>query len=270
MSELVPQFDSDKFEALCKSNGFNGWYASQVMATFGYSDSKKFSKAINAAQRACLALEIDLHDNFERVRFEDGSEDFKLSRFAVYLTVMNGDPSIAEIAAAQAYFALIAEAVRQASDDPDKIDRVVLRKNITDQEKTLSGVVKKAEVENYAFFQNAGYRGMYNMTIAQLRKRRGLGERSPLDFMGKAELAANLFRITQTEERIRSKEIKGQAKLEATALDVGKKVRETMIETGGTAPENLPIMEDIKKSQSSLKKAKRELEKVDKKKNSKK
>jgi DNA-damage-inducible protein D len=117
-------------------------------------------------------------------------------------------------------------------------------------------------------FQNSGYRGLYNMNLREIRRHKGVPDgRSPLDFMGKTELAANLFRVTQTEEKIRGEGIRGQPALEHTAEDVGRRVRRTMIEISGKRPENLPPAEDIKQVHKKLKSSHREIKKLDKPKN---
>jgi DNA-damage-inducible protein D len=135
---------------------------------------------------------------------------------------------------------------------------------VSEREKALSGTASAHGVENYAYFQNAGYRGMYNMDFRQLVRRKGVPDgRSILDFMGKTELAANLFRITQTEEKIRNEDIRGQAPLQRAHEAVGREVRETMRRIGGTLPENLPLAADIKKVRSGLKRAGKEFAKLD-------
>lgn len=261
-------FDAANFEELGKVNGFRYWLARDFMGMLGYSDFTKFQKAIDRARAACIALEIDIDDNFVRVNDTGGEIDFKLSRFACYLTAMNGDPKQAEVAAAQVYFATIAEGLRRCMTDQEPVERIVTRKEIADREKNLAEVAWRAEVQNYAFFQNAGYVGMYNRSINDLRELRGIDkDRSPLDFMGKAELAANLFRITQTEEKIKNESIRGQKALEKAAKDAGKKVRDAMIEIGGVAPESLPTHPDIRTIKSGLKSGSKALKKIDKKKN---
>jgi len=113
-------------------------------------------------------------------------------------------------------------------------------------------------------FQNSGYRGMYNMDISNLKRFKGVpSDRTTLDFMGKEELAANLFRITQTEAKIRNERVRGQRPLEAAAHDVGRTVRNTMIRTSGSRPENLPIATDITVVKKSLKTAHKEFAKLD-------
>ena len=265
MSEFQLQFDGEDFESSARDNGFHYWRSSVLMKHLGYDQHKLFTKAIQDAMRACLALGIHTEDHFERITNEDGQYEYKLSRFACFMVAMNGDPRRPEVAGAQAYFAMIAEAVRAVSD-PEHVERVVLRKEVTDQEKTLSDAAFKAGVESYPQFQNAGYMGMYNMPIWELRQKRGIDSgRSPLDFMGKTELAANLFRITQTEEKIKAGGIVGQAALERTAKSAGERVREAMIEIGGTPPEEMLPAPDIQSSKKGIKQAHKALDKIDKK-----
>jgi DNA-damage-inducible protein D len=260
--------DQDNFERHAVDNGIVCWYASDLAEMLGYQSYATFSKAVNRAISACTALNIPVLENFQQVRRTVNGEvidDYKLSRFACYLVAMNASPSKPKVAAAQAYFATLAESFRQSFQEADGVERVLIRDEISEREKTLASVAKYAGVHSYAFFQSAGYRGMYNMTLAQLRARRSLPQnQSPLDYMGKTELAGNLFRITQTEEKIKNEGIKGQVKLEQTAHHVGAKVRRTMIELSGTPPEYLPVAEDIKEVRKGLKTTQREFKKIDK------
>jgi DNA-damage-inducible protein D len=194
--------------------------------------------------------------------------DYKLSRFACYLAAMNGDPKKPQVAQAQSYFVAWAEACRLFLEESDGVERVAIRGEISEHERTLSGTAKRAGVTDYALFQNSGYRGLYNMNLREIRRHKGVPDgRSPLDFMGKTELAANLFRVTQTEEKIRGEGIRGQPALERTAENVGRTVRRTMIEISGKRPENLPPAEDIKQVHKKLKSSHREIKKLDKPKN---
>jgi DNA-damage-inducible protein D len=177
---------------------------------------------------------------------------------------MNGDPKKPQVAQAQAYFVQWAEACRLYLEQAEGVERVAIRGEISEHERTLSGTAKAAGVVEYGLFQNAGYRGLYNMDLWQIRRRKGVPQgRSPLDFMGKTELAANLFRVTQTEEKIRAEKIRGQKPLERTAEGVGRKVRQTMIEISGKRPEELPPAEDIKEVHKKLKTSHREIRKLD-------
>lgn len=255
------------FEDFAIENGDRYWWASDLMRMLGYDSLASFRKAINRAINACAALNITIFENFIEVKREvDGKPevDFKLTRFACYLTAMNGDVRKPAVAAAQAYFVTMAEAFRQYIQEADGIERVIVRDEISDREKSLASVVKDAGIIQYAFFQNAGYRAMYNMNLAQLRALRSIpSDRSPLDFMGKTELAGNLFRITQTEEKIKNEQIRGQRRLEDAATFVGRKVRRTMIELSGKPPETLPKGEDIKEVRKGLKTTQREFKKID-------
>jgi DNA-damage-inducible protein D len=227
---------------------------------------KSFMNAINRAISTCNTLTIPIFDNFVQIR-KDGIEDFKLSRFACYLVVMNADVRKYAVANAQQYFAQLAGAVQNYWEEVEKIDRLAVREEISEREKSLTGVVKIAGVQNYAYFQNAGYRGLYNMNLAKLKLRRQIPEnRSLLDYMGKDELAANLFRITQTELKIKNENIQGQNRLEVAAENVGMKVRATMQEISGTKPENLPVKEDLKVIKKDLKVTSKKIKDIDKKK----
>jgi DNA-damage-inducible protein D len=235
------------------------------MDLLGYDTIQPILKAVNRAMAACAQLDIPIPENFEETKTATGGRDWKLSRFACYLTVMNADPKKKRVAEAQAYFITMAEAFRQYVQAAENVERVVIRADVSEREKALSATVHARGVEQFAFFQNAGYRGMYNLDLAQIRARKGVPkDRSPLDFMGKTELAANLFRITQTEERIRNEDIVGQKPLERAAEQVGKAVRRTMVEISGTPPEALPAAEDIKSVKRALKRTGKEYAKLDK------
>ena len=262
-------FDSNKqnFDDFGMENGIKFWYARQFMSMLGYEDFNSFKRAINRAMIACDALGISMENNFIQITREiEGKivHDYKLSRFACYMTAMNGDIKKPEVASAQAYFVTLAESMRLYIEQSQNVERVLIREDISEREKSLSSLVKNSGVQNYAYFQNAGYLGMYNMPLYRLKAVKGVPDSRPLlDFMGRQELAANLFRITQTEAKIKNENITGQTRLEKTAHDVGKKVRHTMIEISGTNPENLPIAEDIKEVKKELKQTHKKFLKMD-------
>jgi DNA-damage-inducible protein D len=163
------------------------------------------------------------------------------------------------------YFAAFAASVQEYINNQEDIDRVSLRTEISEHEKTLSSVAKRAGVQRYDYFQNSGYRGLYNMPIQDIRSLRGIPKSKPLfDYMGAEELGANIFRITQTEAKIKRESIQGQGPLEAAAEQVGKDVRDAIRSIGGTMPEDLPVAEDIKHIKSDLKKTSRQFSKTDK------
>jgi DNA-damage-inducible protein D len=266
----VSDSGQNEFEQIAKDNGEHYWYARDIMPLLGYDTFASFESAVNKAIRACTSLSIPLHDVINPIeRTIDGVDqrDYKLSRFGCYLVAVNGDVAKPEVAAAQAYFVALADAFRQQFQHTEGVERVLIRSDISERENSLKGVAHSAGVENFAYFQNAGYRGLYNMDIWRLRDIKGVpANRSPLDFMGKQEMAANLFRLTETEAKIKNESVKGQNRLELTAEEVGKAVRNTMMRLSSTRPELLPAAPDIKKVQSGLKKTRREFGKIDDKK----
>ena len=225
-------FDSDRpsFEDMGKPNGTTHWDEEVLMGSLGYEHRASFRKAVMRAKQACLSAGLQCEAHF--VLQDDGSHLF--TRFGCYLVAMNGSPSKPQVAAAQAYFATLAETFQTHLE--------------------LASTAKRHGVENYAFFQNKGYLGLYNMNLAKLCERKGIGPGAKLiNHMGKTELAANLFRITQTDAKIKNENITGQNALENAALNVGRTVRNTMINTSGTRPEDLPPGEDINEVRKKIK-----------------
>ncbi|MBF0213387.1 MAG: hypothetical protein HQM00_07475 [Magnetococcales bacterium] len=266
---IVPFEDQTRgFEAFAKSNGATWWFASDLARMLGYAGLKPFMKAVEKAMAVCMTLEIPLTDNIrEEYRLLDGikEKDFRLTRFACYLTVMNADISKPLVAQAQGYFSQLAAAFHEHFRNSDDVQRIQTRGEVTQHEKSLSRMAYQSNVENYAFFQDAGYRGMYNMNLRALKEYKGHdGSKKPLlDFMGSTELAANLFRITQTEEKIRREGIKGQFGLENAAEQAGAIVRKTMQEISGQKPEDLPLADDIQRVKSGIKRTHKEFQKMD-------
>lgn len=257
------------FEDFKNQNGITYWWASEFMLMLGYSDMKAFKKVIDRATKAFISLNIDHLDNIIRVpRDINGVEtiDYKLTRFACYLIAMNGDPKKPEVAYVQAYFATQTRQFELYIENNSDIERLLIRDEIAEGNKSLSAVAKQAGVVDYAKFQNAGYRGMYNMLNVQLANRRGVDKKKLFDTMGRTELAANLFRITQTEERIKSQKVEGQQELEATHFRVGREIREIVRQNSGCNPEALPQEETLPQVKKVLKSEFREMKKIDKKK----
>lgn len=268
MTQLdVFHFDEEKanFETFARENGIRYWLASELAGMLGYTDTDAVRKAVNRAMTVCMTLNIPVIENFIQVESDLDKNDFKLSRFACYLTVMNGDPRNQKVAKAQGYFVGLAEAFQQYIQKADGVERVLIRGEVSEREKSLSSTAHQHGIENYAFFQNAGYRGMYNMNLSALKAAKGLKSGSLLDYMGKEELAANLFRITQTEAKINKEGIKGQMMLNRAAESVGRDVRNAMIKISGTTPESLPLQKNISEVKKGIKRTQKELLKLDKK-----
>lgn len=263
-------FERSEFEQMGQENGQRYWWESDVCRMLGYKPGQGFEKAVGRAMASCTVLGIPVIENFRQEYREvddDTVADTKLSRFACYLIAMNGDPRKTEVAQAQAYFITWAHAAEKLQGQLEGVVRVVERDDVTNREKALSSAAQAAGVVSYALFQSEGYRGLYNMNLARLKAMKGIPDnRTALDFMGREEMAANLFRITQTEAKIRNEGVRGQAALEHTAFSVGKQVRSAIEEIGGTMPEQLAAHEDIKRVRSSLKQTSKSLKAIDTKK----
>lgn len=271
MSEFIDYFhfeaEYENFEDFGQTNGCRTWFARDLMKMLGYESFDSFENAVNKAIQACTTLKISILGNFTQIERDiEGKRvlDYKMSRFACYLTAMNGDVKKPQVAKAQAYFAAMAETVRKHLQNAENVERLLIRGDVSERERSLAGVAKMAGVQYYGLFQNEGYRGMYNMNLRSLKDYKGVDQSDCLlDFMGKEELAANLFRITQTEAKIKTERLRGQRALENTAFEVGRKVRRTMQEISGTRPENLALSEDIKLVQRGLKQTHKEFSKID-------
>ena len=242
------------------------WTARDLSKVLEYSEYRHFKPVIDRAKEACKKSGYNVDNHFEDIlgmvsigsQAEREIEDVKLSRYACYLIVQNADPAKEIVALGQTYFAVQTrlqeiqqmQAYQQLNTEEDK--RVFLRKEMADHNKHLAEAAKGAGVIkpiDYAIFQNHGYMGLYGGLDAKgIHKRKGLKKsENILDHMGSTELAANLFRATQTEEKLKRENIKGKQKANQTHFEVGKKVRKTIQELGGTMPENLPVADSIKK-----------------------
>lgn len=272
----IQKYSEQTFESIKHINeyGQEFWYARELARVLEYKDFRNFEQSIFKAMDACKNSGYDIADHFgdatEMVEIGLGAQrgfpSYTLSRYACYLTVMNGDPRKEVIAVGQTYFAVktrqqeLVENYDQLSEDQK---RLAIRHEMTEHNKSLADAAKMAGVETpqeYAIFQNYGYMGLYGgLKAADIKARKGLKKnQNILDHMGSTELAANLFRATQTDEKLRRENIHGKAAANRTHLEVGKKVRQTIKELGGTMPEDLPTPE------KSIKQLEREREKLKK------
>lgn len=254
------------FEDFRQENGSPYWWASDLMAMVGYKNMGGFNKVVARAIKACLTLGISQYDNFTPVNREVKGEkiqDFKLTRFGCYLAVMNGDPGMPAVAKAQMYFVETTRKFELDVQGSEDFDRLGIRDEIKQGHTALNSAAKSAGVQDYARFMNAGYRGMYNMLNVDLARRRGVDSKSLFDHMGRIELAANLFRITQTEARITTRNVKGQLELEKTHFDVGREVRDMTTDNSGVPPEQLPMSRELPDIQRELKRGARKMLKAD-------
>lgn len=265
--EEIRQFDAD---------GNEFWSARDLAPLLEYQDWRNFMQVVDKAKLACRQSGNQVSDHFADVSkmVEIGSgaqrevEDVQLSRYACYLIVQNGDPSKPVIAHGQTYFAL--QTRRQELEDDRKFSqlseddkRLAIRNELAAHNKYLAAAAKEAGVDSpldYAIFQDHGYKGLYGgLGNKEIHARKGLKKSQKiLDHMGSTELAANLFRATQTEEKLRRDQVQGKTQANKTHFEVGRKVRQTIQELGGTMPENLPKPDT---SIQQIESAKKKLEK---------
>ena len=230
------------------------WSARELMPLLEYSKWQNFHKVINMAKMACKLSNYDVFEHFTDVSkvFKVGNnakmtvDDYKLSRYACYLIAQNGDSRKEAIALAQTYFAIQTrrqELRERAYSELSEDEKKFYQRDLTKKGNySLNLVAKNAGVKNFDKFHNAGYRGLYNgETANDIAKRKGLRYREDiLDNMGSVELAANLFRITQTEEKIKKENIIGENNANNIHYNMGKDIREFIANNGGTMPEDLP------------------------------
>ncbi|WP_142601927.1 BRO family protein [Solitalea koreensis] len=266
MSDIILN-DHVSFEDFKNQNGITYWWASDLMTMLGYKDMVSFNKPIERALKACLTLNIPHYENFIAQQHEVNGEqinDYKLTRFACYLTVMNADPKKEAVAAAQVYFAEQTRKFEVYIQSTDQIERLLIRDEIKEGNKSLMSAANAAGVQDFAKFNNAGYMGLYNMHNYKLAQKRNVETKDLMEHMGRTELAANLFRITQTEERIKNFNISGQVNLEQTHYNVGSEVRKIVIQNTGKSPESLPVERKLPEVQKELKKGAKLMAKEDK------
>ncbi len=237
-------------------NGTEYWYARELMITLEYKDWRYFDAVIEKAKLACKNSNFSVLEHFvtdnKTIPMPNNAtkeiKDYMLTRYACYLIAQNANPRLKPVALAQTYFAvktrqreITEEQYKQLSED----DRRMYNRNLAKEKNSaLFNVAQKSGVENFGKFNNAGYLGLYNETASQIKARKGLKKSQEiLDYMGSEELGANIFRITQTEAKLKKSNINNEELACSTHNYVGKAVRRAIKEVGGTMPENLPTPE---------------------------
>lgn len=269
----IEKYSDATFESIKHTNadGQEYWLARELQAVLEYTEWRNFCKIIDKAKVACKGAKNNVAEHFVDVNksspMPNGGvrilDDVMLSRYACYLIVQNGDPRKEVIAVGQTYFAVKTrqqELIENYDILSEEQKRLAIRAEMVEHNKSLAEAAKQAGVETpqeYALFQNKGYQGLYGgLGMRDIHARKGLKPNEKiLDHMGSTELAANLFRATQTDEKLRRENIQGKDAANETHYQVGRKVRQTIAELGGTMPEDLPAPEkSIKQIQREQKK----------------
>ena len=256
MTKELQEYTERTFEDIkhIDAHGNEYWEARELMQALEYSKWENFNKVIEKAKVACKISNINVFEHFPDVRkmLNIGNnakieiEDYNLSRYACYLIVQNADVRKKVVALGQTYFAVQTRKMELTEAEYNKLEedekRLYRRRQTRDGNKILYGIAKEKGVKNFDKFTNAGYRGLYGGEDANaIAKRKGLRYHEDiLDNMGSAELGANIFRITQTEELLKKQQEKDEQKANDTHYTVGKAIRETIKKLGGTMPEELP------------------------------
>lgn len=258
-----------EFDKIRKMNasGNEYWSSRELAQTLGYTDYRNFEQVIQKARLSCFNTGHKIDDHFvdvtDMVGIGSGAQrpvkTTLLSRYACYLAIQNADPSKPNVAVGQNYFAVQTRRQEIADEEKENERRLLLREEMKKHNLQLADAAREAgviEPRDYAVFQNHGYMGLYGgLKADDIKRHKGLAKgKQILDHMGSTELAANLFRATQTEEKLKRERITGKHKASMTHHEVGAKVRQTIKELGGTMPEDLPPAEDIKKLKKKNKK----------------
>jgi DNA-damage-inducible protein D len=243
------------------------WSSRDFAEVLGYDNYRNFEGVIEKAKLSCFTSGHRVEDHFvdinEMVDIGSGAQRqiraVLMSRYACYLAIQNADPKKEIVALGQTYFAVQTRRQELADDRIETERRLVLREEMRRHNLQLADVAKGAgvvEPVDYAIFQNHGYMGLYDgLSMQDIHRRKGLKKSQKiLDHMGSTELAANLFRATQAEEKLRREQVKGKTAANRTHREVGAKVRQTIRELGGTMPEHLPVAQSIQQLEAEERK----------------
>lgn len=262
--QLVILSLNKNFEGIKKTdkNGMEYWEARELMPILGYHKWEKAEEVVARAAKACInsGQVVDNHFHQAGKMVEIGSNtvrkvnDWKLDRYACYLIAQNGDPKKSEIALAQTYFAIQTRKQEILAELSEADKRLYIRNEVSTQNKKLFSTAKKAGVTKFGSFNDAGYKGLYSMSLSAIEQKKHIKKGELLDRAGTTELAANLFRITQTDAKIFKENIQGNNKASQAHFMVGGKVRQTIKDIGGTMPEQLPAEKHIKQLKTTKRK----------------
>jgi DNA-damage-inducible protein D len=263
MNEIAVDSPHKSFEDIKKTdeNGIEFWTARELFPLLGYATWQAFEEVITRAARAALNSGQTVENHFSQLTKMVGIgssvrravKDWKLDRYACYLVAQNGDSRIPEIAFAQTYFAVQTRKQELFDKLFDAEKRLFVRGEVSNENKKLFKTAKEAGVSNFGLFNDAGYRGLYGLSLSDVETKKGIKKGELLDRAGSTELAANLFRITQTDEKLKKDKVKGDANARQTHNMVGGKIRQTIKDIGGNLPENLKPEKHIKEVKKDIK-----------------
>jgi DNA-damage-inducible protein D len=258
---------SNLFESIKRvdNNGAEYWSSRDLAKTLDYSNYRNFLIVLEKAKIACKNSGESIRNHFveadDMVKIGSNAErtleTIYLSRYACYLIVQNSDPTKVVVAKGQTYFAIQTRRQEKKDNLIEDHNRIFLREEMKKHNNNLMHTAAEAGVESFAIFQNAGYKGLYGgLTMQDIHTKKKLKKSEKiLDHMNSEELAANLFRATQTDAKIKRENIKGQKQANFAHHEVGQKVRKTIENLGGTMPESLPTPDGIEKAKTRVKKS---------------
>lgn len=261
--EIIINSPNKGFEEIKEidKNGVEFWTARKLFPLLGYSTWQAFDEVVVRAAKTALNSGQIIENHFSQLTkmVDIGSggkraiKDWKLDRYACYLVAQNGDSKIPQIALAQTYFAIQTRRQEVFDKLPDAERRLFIRGEVNDKNKKLFKTAKQTGVSHFGLFNDAGYKGLYGMGLGDVEKRKGINKGELLDRSGATELAANLFRITQTDEKLKKDGVRGDNAAQKTHFMVGGKVRQTIKDIGGDMPENLKPEKHIKEVKKEIK-----------------
>jgi len=269
----IKEYTENLFEDIkhIDENGTEYWFARELQIILGYHQWRSINDLIERAKVACQESKYNIDDHFavqrKMIKLAKSATrnviDYKLTRYACYLIVMNGNPKKEIIALAQTYFAIQTRRQELSEKEYSELtedEKRFYQRNLTRKGNcSLNIAAKNAGVKNFDKFHNSGYKGLYNgETANDIAKRKKLRYREDiLDNMGSDELIANLFRISQTEQKLKNENIKLENKAIETHYEVGKEIRKTIKKLGGTMPEKLPTpdksLKELEKEKNNIK-----------------
>jgi DNA-damage-inducible protein D len=250
-----PIIQNKPFESIKKvdENGVEYWEARELLSILGYSRWENAEEVISRAATACINSGENVDNHFHQLvkMVNIGSNtvrevrDYKLDRYACYLVAQNGDSKKGNVALAQSYFAVQTRKQEIFERMNEEERRLFIRQEVIAHNKKLSSTAKKSGVKAFGLFHDAGYRGLYGMSLKDVEQKKGITKGDLLNRAGNTELAANLFRITQTDEKLKKENVRNEKSAIQAHFMVGGKVRQTIKDIGGMLPEELPVEKHI-------------------------